>query len=108
MVWVDAEADLPREHAAHITLTHDLGGALVTPGLIDCHAHLVYGGQRANEFEMRLQGASYQEIARAGGGIRSTVTATRAASDAELLASAQRRLHSLMREGVTTVEIKSG
>lgn len=108
LVWVGAEADLPSQHAAHITRTHDLGGALVTPGLIDCHTHLVYGGQRANEFEMRLQGASYQEIARAGGGIRSTVTATRAASDAELLASAQRRLRSLMREGVTTVEIKSG
>jgi imidazolonepropionase len=108
LLWVGAEAELPIEHAPHIIHTHDLGGALVTPGLIDCHTHLVYGGQRAAEFELRLQGASYEEIARAGGGIRSTVAATRAASDAQLLASARQRALCLMREGVTTIEIKSG
>lgn len=86
----------------------DCGGRLITPGLIDCHTHLVYGGSRANEFEMRLAGASYEEIARAGGGIVSTVRATRAASEAELLTKALPRLDELMADGVTTVEIKSG
>jgi imidazolonepropionase len=80
----------------------------ITPGLIDCHTHLVYGGDRAAEFEMRLNGVSYEEIARAGGGIMSTVNATRAASEAELLASSRPRLDALLAEGVTTVEIKSG
>ena len=86
----------------------DCGGRLLTPGLIDCHTHLVYGGNRAAEFEQRLNGASYADIAKAGGGIRSTVRATRAASEAELLESALRRLESLLAEGVTTIEIKSG
>jgi len=86
----------------------DLGGELLTPGLVDCHTHLVYGGQRAREFELRLQGASYEQIARAGGGIRSTVAATRAASDDELFTAARERAHTLMQEGVTTLEIKSG
>jgi imidazolonepropionase len=85
-----------------------LGGAWVTPGLIDCHTHLVFGGNRAHEFEARLEGASYEEIARAGGGILSTVAATRAASEAELVAQARPRLAALTRGGVTTVEIKSG
>jgi imidazolonepropionase len=85
-----------------------LGGALVTPGLIDCHTHLVFGGNRAQEWQLRLQGASYEDIARAGGGILSSVRATRAASEDELVASARRRLLSLTRQGVTTVEIKSG
>jgi imidazolonepropionase len=88
--------------------TIDLQGALLTPALIDCHTHLVYGGQRANEFEMRLQGATYEEIARVGGGIKSTVAATRAASDDELLQNALRRARALMNEGVATIEIKSG
>jgi imidazolonepropionase len=106
--WVGADAGLPASMARQVTAEHELGGALVTPGLIDCHTHLVYGGHRAREFELRLQGASYEDIARAGGGIRSTVAATRAASDAQLLHSATQRLHSLMAEGVTTIEIKSG
>ncbi len=106
--WVGAEADLPALLKNQITVEHDLAGAVVTPGLVDCHTHLVYGGQRAREFELRLQGASYEDIARAGGGIRATVTATRAASDAQLLATATSRLRTLMAEGVTTVEIKSG
>jgi imidazolonepropionase len=86
----------------------DCGGRLVTPGLIDCHTHLVFGGDRAREFELRLAGASYEEIARAGGGIVSTVKATRAASEAELVAAALKRLDALIAEGVTTIEVKSG
>ena len=86
----------------------DCGGKLLTPGLIDCHTHLVYGGNRANEFEMRLNGAAYADIAKAGGGIMSTVRATRAANETQLLESALQRLESLLSEGVTTVEIKSG
>ncbi len=85
-----------------------LHGAWVTPGLVDCHTHLVFGGNRAGEFEQRLQGASYEEIARAGGGIASTVKATRAASQDALVEAARPRLQALMRGGVTTVEIKSG
>jgi imidazolonepropionase len=104
--WVGAESALPAE--LDIAAELDLGGALVTPGLIDCHTHLVYGGQRAREFEMRLHGAGYEEIARAGGGIRSTVAATRAAEQAELQRLAQRRLDALTAEGVTTIEVKSG
>jgi imidazolonepropionase len=104
--WVGAAADLPAD--LRIDARHDLGGALVTPGLVDAHTHLVYGGDRAREFEMRLQGASYEAIARAGGGIRSTVAATRAASDETLLAGALQRGRALCNEGVTTLEIKSG
>ena len=110
--WVGSMDDLPAflsgMTGTPVTNDHDLHGALVTPGLIDCHTHLVYGGQRANEFEMRLQGASYEDIARAGGGIRATVAATRAASDAQLRDSAASRAQALMAEGVTTIEIKSG
>jgi len=106
IAWAGAEAALPA--TATVDAEIDLGGVLVTPGLVDCHTHLVYGGQRANEFEQRLAGATYEEIARAGGGIRSTVAATRAASDEALFASARERALALMAEGVTTLEIKSG
>lgn len=86
----------------------DCEGRLITPGLIDCHTHLVYGGDRAREFELRLAGASYEQIAREGGGIVSTMAATRAASETELIESALPRLDALLTEGVTTIEIKSG
>ncbi len=104
--WVGPESQLPAGLAPAAEV--DLQRALVTPGLIDAHTHLVYGGDRSDEFEQRLQGASYEDIARAGGGIRSTVTATRAASDEALFSSAAARARTLMAEGVTTIEIKSG
>src|SRR5665213_4396149 len=97
--------EAPRFDAAE-TIACD--GRWITPGLIDCHTHLVYGGDRAGEFEMRLAGASYEAIARAGGGIVSTMAATRAASEADLLAGALPRLDALIAEGTTTVEVKSG
>jgi imidazolonepropionase len=106
IAWVGADGDVPRD--AKPQQEFDLQGALLTPGLIDAHTHLVYGGDRAAEFELRLQGASYEQIAQRGGGIASTVAATRAASDDQLFASAQQRARSLMAEGVTSVEIKSG
>ena len=106
IAFVGDEAALPA--GLHADAEIDLGGALVTPGLVDCHTHLVYGGQRAREFELRLQGASYEQIARAGGGIRSTVAATRAAGDEALFAAAAARARTLLAEGVTTLEIKSG
>lgn len=98
------EADIPVNHANRI----DLEGRLVTPGLIDCHTHLVFGGDRASEWEQRLNGVSYQTISAQGGGINATVTATRASSAETLLTLAQQRLQRLMQEGVTTLEIKSG
>ncbi len=106
LCWVGDEAALPEGLA--VAAEHDLGGALVTPGLVDCHTHLVYAGDRAREFEMRLEGASYEDIARAGGGIRSTVAATRAADDEALFAAARARAMALLAEGVTTLEVKSG
>lgn len=105
IAFVGPAAELPADPAAE---TIDCDGRWITPGLIDCHTHLVYGGDRAEEFELRLTGASYEEIARRGGGIVSTVTATRAASEDDLTASALRRLDHLIGEGVTTVEVKSG
>ena len=104
--WVGAEKELPDEFAG--IQGKNLEGRLVTPALIDCHTHLVYGGSRATEFELRLNGASYEEIARNGGGILSTVTATRNASENELLAQSLPRLDALLSEGVATIEIKSG
>lgn len=106
--WVGPRDDLSGAPEALATDVLDAERAWVTPGLVDCHTHLVYGGNRANEFEMRLNGASYEEIARAGGGIVSTVLTTREASDHELATTAAGRLKSLLSEGVTTVEIKSG
>ncbi len=108
IAWVGPRADLPSAYAGAHTEHHNAQGALITPGLIDCHTHLVYGGQRANEFELRLNGASYEEVARAGGGIVSSVKATREADEATLYAQSQRRLKALLQEGVTTIEIKSG
>ena len=106
IAWIGPKADLPRD--AEAREVHPLGGAWITPGLIDCHTHLVYGGDRAAEFEQRLKGATYEEIAKAGGGIRSTVAATRAASEETLLAAALARLDQMQAEGLTTIEIKSG
>ncbi len=104
--WLGPVSELPDGYKTHPQT--DLGGRLVTPGLIDCHTHIVHGGDRAAEFEMRLNGASYEEVARAGGGIVSTVNATRAASEGELLTDALRRVDVLISEGVTCIEVKSG
>ena len=106
MAWVGPEAQLSGAYQA--LPRHDARGALATPGLVDCHTHLVYGGQRANEFAMRLAGATYEEVAKAGGGIVSSVKATRAASEDELFAQAAPRLQALLAEGVCAIEIKSG
>lgn len=108
ILWAGPEANMDLDLTRGVVAEHDLAGALVTPGLIDCHTHLVYGGHRAHEFEQRLNGASYEEISRSGGGIRSTVTATRAADGVALLQMASQRARCLMAEGVTTIEIKSG
>lgn len=108
IAWIGPLTDLPSEPARSAEEVHNVGGRWITPGLIDCHTHLVYGGDRAHEFELRLAGASYEEIARAGGGIRSTVAATRAANEEQLIATAETRLGALQSEGVTVVEIKSG
>jgi imidazolonepropionase len=103
ITWIGSASAAPRAMQMF-----DAEGRLLTPGLIDCHTHLVFGGNRANEFEQRLNGVPYAEIAKAGGGILSTVRATRTASQEELISSALPRLDSLLREGVTTIEIKSG
>lgn len=106
ITWVGPMADLPDTYQSLETTR--LAGRLVTPALIDCHTHIVHGGNRALEFEMRLQGASYEEVARAGGGIVSTVTATRETSEADLRAAALTRVDALIAEGVSTIEVKSG
>lgn len=106
IAWVGTRCELPeRYHAAEVI---DVDGRLITPGLIDCHTHLVFGGHRAHEFDLRLNGASYAQIAAAGGGIVSTVTATRSADEASLLDAALTRAKALLADGVTTLEIKSG
>jgi imidazolonepropionase len=105
IIWVGNAIDAPIVDA---TVVHDCQGGLITPGLIDCHTHLVFAGNRAKEFEMRLQGASYEDVAKAGGGIVSTVLSTREANEDELLRQSESRLKTLMTEGVTTIEIKSG
>ncbi|MBO6895463.1 MAG: imidazolonepropionase [Roseibium sp.] len=106
IAWVGQAESLPA-HYENLPL-EDLGGRVVTPGLIDCHTHVVFGGNRAREFEMRLEGATYEEVARAGGGIVSTVSATRAANEDDLVTEALPRVDALIAEGVTTLEIKSG
>ena len=109
IAWIGAQEQiathLPHYQENQIT---DADGKWLTPGLIDCHTHIVYGGNRSNEFEARLQGASYQDIAAQGGGIVATVSATRAASIESLFAQSEKRLVALMKEGVTSIEIKSG
>jgi imidazolonepropionase len=105
IAWIGKRRDLPTFEGAAV---HDAEGCLITPGLIDCHTHLVFAGDRSGEFELRLCGASYEEIARQGGGIRASVASTRAATEAELHAVSLRRLRRLVAGGVTTVEIKSG
>ena len=105
LAWVGATAEIPENSAK---VTRSLAGQWITPALIDCHTHLIFGGDRSAEFEQRLQGVSYEDIARAGGGILSTVRATREASADELFESASRRLRTLAASGVATVEIKSG
>ena len=104
--WFGAQGDMPSAFAG--ATRHDLEGRIVTPGLVDCHTHLVYAGNRAEEFAMRLEGVSYEDIAKRGGGIVSTVRNTRAASEDELFAQSLRRLDALLAEGVTALEIKSG
>lgn len=106
IAFVGAASDLPP--GADAAERIDCGGRWITPGFVDCHTHLVYGGHRANEFAMRLEGATYEDISRAGGGIASSMTSTRAANEAQLVASGLKRLDHLIAEGVTTVEIKSG
>ena len=108
IVWVGKRTDLPADLESRAARVDDGQNGWVTPGLVDCHTHLVYAGSRAHEFELRLQGATYEEIARQGGGIRSTVAATRGADEAALFNQSAARLKALMQEGVTTVEIKSG
>jgi len=108
IAWTGPAADLPGAADALAATVESVHGALVTPGLIDCHTHLVFGGDRAHEFDLRLNGASYEEIARAGGGIASTVGATRAADENELLRQSLPRARALLRDGATTLEIKSG
>ncbi len=108
IAWIGTAATARAQASARGAALREMNGLWVTPGLIDCHTHLVFGGNRALEFEMRLNGATYEQIARAGGGIQSTVEATRAASDVQLQESALRRAQQLAAEGVTTLEIKSG
>jgi len=108
IAWIGPRANLPGDERELAREIRPLGGAWVTPGLVDCHTHLVFGGDRSGEWERRLNGATYEEIARAGGGIRSTVKATRAASEDQLVDSGLNRLGAMTAQGVTTVEIKSG
>ncbi len=108
IAWIGSMAELSEPFHRLAAEVHDIPGRWITPGLIDCHTHIVYGGNRAAEFEMRLEGATYEEISRAGGGIRSTVAATRDASEEDLFQAALPRVRHLLAEGVTTMEIKSG
>ena len=107
IVWLGPERELPPQFST-VAKSYDLAGHWVTPGLIDCHTHLVYAGNRVHDFDLRMQGVSYAEIAKRGGGIMSTVKATRAASEQELFSVSAKRLKKMMAKGVTTIEIKSG
>ncbi|MDG1431769.1 MAG: imidazolonepropionase, partial [Paracoccaceae bacterium] len=106
IAWVGQASDLAERYNGNEE--YDLKGRLVTPALIDCHSHIVFGGNRAAEFEQRLNGVSYEDISKAGGGIVSTVTATRSATHKALLADALTRVDAMMAEGVSTIEVKSG
>ncbi len=106
--WVGPVSEIPMELRQRVETEHDLGHTLITPGLVDCHSHLVYAGNRASELELRLRGTTYEAIAQAGGGIQSTVAATRAATEEALYHTAEQRARRMMAEGVTTLEIKSG
>ena len=106
--WLGCMDDLPVDARLNTPEVVDVKGQCITPGLIDCHTHLIFGGNRAREFELRLKGATYEELQRAGGGILSTVNATRTASEDNLLSAAKKRAEAFKREGVTTIEIKSG
>ena len=108
IAWIGTAAEGRRLAHSQGVQAREARGQWITPGLIDCHTHLVYGGDRVAEFEQRLCGVSYEDIARAGGGIRSTMRETRAATNESLYESARRRLACLMAEGVTTIEVKSG
>jgi imidazolonepropionase len=108
IVFAGPRRELPGTPESCAKQVIDAGARWITPGLIDCHTHIVFGGDRSGEFEQRLNGATYEEIARAGGGIRSTVKATRTASENDLVAAASARVRALMAQGVTTIEIKSG
>ncbi len=108
VVWLGAASEVSDHYNQQVTQVHDYRGYWITPALIDCHTHLIYGGNRSNEFEARLNGISYADIAKSGGGILATVKATREASEDELYQSAGRRLLALIREGLGTIEIKSG
>jgi imidazolonepropionase len=108
IAWIGPRTDLPASPDTLAPVVRELGGRWVTPGLVDCHTHLVFGADRAREWERRLNGESYEQIAREGGGILSTVRATRAATEQDLVQTAEQRLEAMTREGVTTVEIKSG
>ena len=108
IAWVGKRSDLPVDFESRADGVYEGKSCWITPGLVDCHTHLVYAGSRASEFELRLQGATYEEIARQGGGIRSTVAATREADEDALFKQSASRLQALLREGVTTVEVKSG
>jgi imidazolonepropionase len=108
VAWIGKRTDLPSDFESRVGEVHDGKSCWITPGLVDCHTHLVYAGSRAREFELRLQGATYEEIARQGGGIRSTVEATREADELSLYDQSSYRVQALIQEGVTTVEVKSG
>ena len=108
IAYIGPRAQLSEAHISKEVVCHDLQGKMITPGLIDCHTHVVYGGNRCGEWELKLQGATYEEVAQAGGGIVNTVQGTRSASVADLVNLAKPRIEAMLREGTTCIEIKSG